>query len=38
LFLTAGRINSAEALEIGLVSSLSDDPLDSAISLARVRP
>jgi enoyl-CoA hydratase len=38
LFLTARRINSAEALEMGLVSSLSDDPVESAISIARARP
>jgi len=38
LFLTARRITSAEALEMGLVSSLSDDPLGSAISTARARP
>ena len=38
LFLTAHRITSAEALEMGLVSSLSDDPLDSAISIARAHP
>ncbi|HKB67469.1 MAG TPA: enoyl-CoA hydratase/isomerase family protein [Pyrinomonadaceae bacterium] len=38
LFLTARRISSAEALEMGLVSSVSDDPLDSATSIARVLP
>jgi enoyl-CoA hydratase len=38
LFLTARRISSAEALEMGLVSSLSDDPLDSAMSIARKFP
>jgi enoyl-CoA hydratase len=35
LFLTGRRITSAEALEMGLVSSLSDCSLDSAISIAR---
>ena len=35
LFLTGRRISSAEALEMGLVSSVSDCSLDSAISIAR---
>ena len=35
LFLTVRRITSAEALEMGLVSSVSDCSLDSAISIAR---
>ena len=35
LFLTGRRITSAEALEMGLVSSVSDCSLDSAISIAR---
>ncbi|HEV7683253.1 MAG TPA: enoyl-CoA hydratase/isomerase family protein [Pyrinomonadaceae bacterium] len=35
LFLTAGSISSAEALQIGLVSSVVDDPLTIARSIAR---
>lgn len=35
LFITGRRITSAEALEVGLVSSLSDCPLDNAIAMAR---
>lgn len=35
LFLTARRITSAEALEVGLVSQVSDSVLDSAMSIAR---
>jgi enoyl-CoA hydratase len=35
LFLTGRRIASAEALEMGLVSSVSDCPLDSAIAIAQ---
>lgn len=38
LFLTGRRITSAEALEMGLVNSISDCPLDSAISIARESP
>lgn len=38
LFLTGRRITSAEALEMGLVSSVSDCSLDSAISIARESP
>jgi len=38
LFLTARRISSAEALEIGLVSSVSDCALDSALSIAVESP
>ena len=38
LFLTGRRITSAEALEVGLVSNVSDCPLDTAISLARESP
>jgi enoyl-CoA hydratase len=34
LFLTGRRIMSAEALEVGLVSNVSDSPLDTAISIA----
>ena len=34
LFLTGRRIMSAEALELGLVSNVSDCPLDTAISIA----
>ena len=34
LFLTGRRIMSAEALELGLVSNVSDYPLDTAISIA----
>ena len=34
-FVTGRRITSAEALEVGLVSSLSDCPLDNAIAMAR---
>lgn len=35
LFLTARSISSAEALQIGLVSSVTEDPLASARSIAR---
>ena len=35
LFVTGRRITSAEALEVGLVSSVSDCPLDNAIAMAR---
>lgn len=35
LFVTGRRITSAEALEVGLVSSVSDCPLDHAIAMAR---
>jgi enoyl-CoA hydratase/carnithine racemase len=35
LFLTGRQITSAEAMEVGLVSSVSDCPLDSAMSIAR---
>jgi enoyl-CoA hydratase len=35
LFVTGRRITSAEALEVGLVSSVSDSPLDNAIARAR---
>jgi enoyl-CoA hydratase len=35
LFLTARSISSAEALRIGLVSSLTEDPLTTARSIAR---
>jgi enoyl-CoA hydratase len=35
LFVTGRRITSAEALEMGLVSSVSDCPLDNAIEMAR---
>ena len=35
LFLTGRRITSAEALEVGLVSSVSDCPLDNAIAMAQ---
>ena len=38
LFLTGRRITSAEALGVGLVSNVSDCPLDTAISLARESP
>jgi enoyl-CoA hydratase len=38
LFLTGRRITSAEALEMGLVTSVSDCSLDSAISIARESP
>jgi len=38
LFLTGRRITSAEALEMGLVSTVSDCALDSAISIARESP
>jgi len=34
-FVTGRRITSAEALEVGLVSSASDCPLDNAIAMAR---
>jgi enoyl-CoA hydratase len=34
-FVTGRRITSAEALEVGLVSSVSDCPLDNAIAMAR---
>ena len=35
LFLTGRRITSAEALEVGLVSNVSDCSLDNAIAIAR---
>ena len=35
LFVTGRRITSAEALEVGLVSSVSDCPLDNAIAMAQ---
>jgi len=35
LFITGRRITSAEALEVGLVNSVSDCPLDNAIVMAR---
>jgi enoyl-CoA hydratase len=35
LLVTGRRITSAEALEVGLVSSVSDCPLDNAIAMAR---
>ena len=35
LFVTGRRITSAEALEVGLVSKVSDCPLDNAIAMAR---
>lgn len=35
LFLTGRRITAAEALKIGLVTRLSDDPLDAAMLIAR---
>jgi len=35
LFITGRRITSAEALEVGLVNSVSDCPLDNAIAMAR---
>jgi enoyl-CoA hydratase len=38
LFLTGRRITSAEALEMGLVSSVSDCSLDRAIAIARESP
>jgi enoyl-CoA hydratase len=38
LLLTGRRITSAEALEMGLVSRVSDCPLDNAISMARESP
>src|SRR5258705_7055815 len=38
LFVTGRRITSAEALEVGLVSNVSDCPLDNAISIARKLP
>ena len=38
LFLTGRRITSAEALEMGLVSEVSDSSLDIAMSIARKSP
>jgi len=38
LFLTGRRITSAEALEMGLVSQVSDSSLDIAMSIARESP
>ena len=38
LFLTGRRITAAEALEVGLVSRVSDYALDTAISIAREAP
>jgi len=35
LLLTGRRITSAEALRVGLVTSVSADPLDTALSIAR---
>ena len=35
LFVTGRRITSAEALEVGLVSSVSDCPLDNAIAMVQ---
>jgi enoyl-CoA hydratase len=38
LFLTGHRITSAEAIEVGLLSNVSDCPLDNAIAIARESP